>query len=339
MLFNNKEQFDKRKLLNRKLTFVLACGKLILISCVVSLLSISLIGVNSRGDLTSGSLETLHVCKSGCAYSAIQTAINQAHLNATIYAAKGVYKESLLINKSVTLIGVSGKTELVSPELNTPVIIVKGEKTRVQIENFKINCIRWHQTSELHSHSQYNAVETNFDVGVLIRESANVTIRNSQIVGQAGEWGTAIKLLDNSHALLDDNIISGSGYAGVWVKDEALAIILKNTIFGNLMGIVGSDHAQAFVQNNDIHHNMIALKGEGSFTSMILSNRLHSNRYGSKLRERGSYLILKNEIFSNKYGIYAQFFEGTISGRGNQFKENFEDFLGLSANIKEILRQ
>ena len=60
------------------------------------------------------------VCEAGCAYKGIQAAINGASPGATITIGKGIYRENVVVNQSVTLKG-SGPETIVYPAVSNPV--------------------------------------------------------------------------------------------------------------------------------------------------------------------------------------------------------------------------
>jgi len=71
-------------------------------------------------------------------YNSIQSAINNANTNSTIYVKKGYYNEIIYINKKINLIGESNKTTIINPTSNKNSYAIKISSENITISNLGI---------------------------------------------------------------------------------------------------------------------------------------------------------------------------------------------------------
>jgi Right handed beta helix region len=89
----------------------------------VSVLSLAILACTLPASLSAATVQVGH-CKSLATYPTIQTAVNSVPANSTIYVCPGLYPEQVLINKNLTITGVSasGLTGASAAGADNPVI-------------------------------------------------------------------------------------------------------------------------------------------------------------------------------------------------------------------------
>jgi len=178
-------------------------------------------------QLTLGT--TLYVGGSGPGnYSTIKDAIDNATDGDTIYVYNGTYKENLVLNKIITLIGESRDRVIIdgSNSGNT----VKITSDNVSITHFTI---------------QHGGI------GIYIVRSSNISIYNNRIIDN---W-EGIGLLESTTTIISTNIITDNFFEGINPVESSSVTIQGNVIVGNLQGIFISKSENNIIVGNNIKSN------------------------------------------------------------------------------------
>jgi len=275
----------------------------------------------------------LRVCASGCSYTAIQDAIDDANSDDTIKVAQGTYYENLYISKDITLMGgysppdwaTQGSASLTVIDAtgqNDSAIMVN--RANVTIDNFTITGGSGH----------YHAPNNRTRGGGIYTEGENIQLIISDNIiqgNQAGEggglcvdqWPSAAgpnpQILRNT---ISNNTAvrthSTSGWGGGIAMSIASPIIKDNTISNNTAYWGGGFlmwHSVPTIENNNISGNQ-ALGAEGvggaffiEASSAFIKNNVIANNV-AQLYGDGIYIkipygpqpqIINNTIVANKY--------------------------------------
>lgn len=128
-----------------------------------------------------------HLIKVPQDFSTIQAAINNATNSDTIQASPGTYRENIIINKTLTLIGEDKTTTIIDANQNGPAIQVTANN--VTIIGFTIKNSSQNQlsigaaillTSVLRAKVTGNVIETN-QIGISLKDSNNTLIADNII--------------------------------------------------------------------------------------------------------------------------------------------------------------
>jgi parallel beta-helix repeat protein len=248
-------------------------------------------------------------------YPTIRAAIGNATAGDTIFVRKGLYNQTINVDKSLSLIGEDNQqTVIIGPYFggtNTPPA-VSIEADNVFVSGFNItqswngiivaeNCTGCKITG--------NNIEQNFDNGILCK-------------GQAEIWG---------------NNITNNQYCGV--QAMANSIIVGNNITGTGAGYPSGDsnyrgdgirvyESNITVQNNVVSNNLAGIvlsTGSGPFN--IFGNNITSNRdVGIEFTGTPSNVTVHhNNIKLNNMGVildYAAYTNVTAPGSGNVVYNN-----------------
>ncbi len=240
-------------------------------------------------------------------YTTIQEAIDAASNGYTIYVYPGNYNESVVINKSISLIGIEKEGE-------RPIIDGGGNRTAVNIiadgcviKNFKIV-----------NHGNFGEDKPGF--GIRVTYSNHNQIVNNTIICDF----TPLFMRNSSFNLISGNTITG----GNWVALHLFVYCYNNTIIYNnishnpyAIGIDFGDsnntvawniithnyHGIDFIgSNNNISHNIISYNrqcgimfSDGSHNKILYNEICHNGQEGMTVADTSYNIIAHNNISSN----------------------------------------
>ncbi len=223
----------------------------------------------------------------------IQGAINTASPGEIINVAAGTYTESILIDKSLTLIGI-GKPIITGDSED---YIVKITADDVVFDNFEVNG------------GGSGTGDNAFDYGIWIDNTDNVEVKNSIVKNIWKGSSNGIQVDDSTTSDIHDNTISHFHKRGIrYINSNGL--LYGNEIFGE--SVNGVDRVQNLVNlwtgsnveiyNNDLH-NALTLVGS---TPLWDSPAIFVSSFTGVIDEDGvaSYAnIHDNEIYNGDSGI------------------------------------
>lgn len=209
---------------------------------------------------------TVYVDDDGYAeFTKIQDAIDIIADGGTIFVSNGTYNETLILDKSINLIGESAdKTIINLKEGSLPAsnAIVQINADNCKIKDFKITSARYTLNS----------------IAIQIKSSNNIISNNTILYPDKG-----IYLDINSKY----NTISGNNFS-----EGRYGIETYNT-FGNNI-----------VKNNISSYSTYGIFLLGSDNNTLSDNMISENVYGIRLRHSENNTIFKNTIRNNQYGMY-----------------------------------
>lgn len=199
-------------------------------------------------------------------YPTIQSAIDAAQPGDDIIVQGGRYKELIVIDKSVNLIG-----------KDWPIIDgdrQKGNKNTISI----------------------------FYLGDRAGRVEGFVITG----GGAGDLGHGINIWDSSPDIFNNKITGNVHGMGIHGSPSLTgkAKVHGNLIYNNLVGIGNGKDSNALIYNNRVFNNkVVGIGSRGKAKPRIVSNYIYGNRLGVGAREVASPSIEGNQIFNNTNGI------------------------------------
>ena len=198
-------------------------------------------------------------------YSTIMSAINKSSDGDTILVNKGIYNETLTIDKSITLIGENKNTTIISGNKSGDVIYIAADF--VKISGFTIN----------NSGDEYSY---GVDAGIDIRSDNNLISDN--IIGPNGNYGLYLYQQSKNNTIIN-NIITENRF-GMYLNYANENNISSNT----------------FSLNAD---NGIYL-GSQSRDNLISKNVITKNKQGTRIKGSEDNKVTQNLFINNNRGMY-----------------------------------
>jgi parallel beta-helix repeat protein len=231
-------------------------------------------------------------------YTTIQSAIDAANVDDTVFVYNGTYVESITVSRSLNLLG---------EHRNTTVIDGAGNSVVVMVETFDLT---------MSGFSVTNASNT----GILMRDSWICTISNNNI---SNNRGFGLFLARSPFNIITNNIISKNDDDGVVVAMSPGNTIAKNNISGNYGGVTLYDDDGSIINGNNISNNVLnGIYAYNSINSTVSNNYLLNNNYWGTTFEYSSWIwVTDNYISNTKIGIYL-FDSSWHFVRGNLMEES-----------------
>jgi nitrous oxidase accessory protein len=267
-------------------------------------------------------------------FSTIEAALEAAEPGATIEVHGGVYPAPLLIEKSVSLIGI-----------NHPVIDGGGEGTTVIIladdvilRGFTIRntgLSSSHEDSGLVIQAQRVTVENNLLENVLngiyFAEADDGIARNNIVRAypiDPAVRGDGIRIWYSHNVLLENNEVAHSRDILIWYADDVT--IIGNNFHDNRYGLHVMYADNAHVEGNQFTHNSVGTYLMHSAGLRVIGNNLSYNRgpsgYGLALKDMDDVIVHDNWFINNRTGLYIDnspsLYEGSNEFYNNVFAYN-----------------
>lgn len=244
-------------------------------------------------------------------YKTISEAIKNAQPNTRIRVRPGVYKESIVIDKPVEIIGKGSVKDIVIESIESSCILmqtdqatVKGLTLRCQVES---------------EEPKYSAVD--IPQGQLILENCDITsdsfvciniygsqsnpvIRNCRI----HDGNSGIFISENAQGILEDCDIFANTSAGIAIIEESNPIIRRCRIHNvEWIGIIFSNNGKGIVEDCDIFSNGLGgVEIDTNYNILIRNCLIHDHQFrGIAVKENVKVTIDNCHIFSNSYGVEA----------------------------------
>lgn len=241
----------------------------------------------------------------GLDYATIQEGINAEETLSghTIYVTAGVYRENLVINKSVSLVGQNRSNTIITVKEPRNLIYITVDN--VKITGFSIRESAYGYSS-IHLWGSENSTITNNNVsgsyyGIHLHNSTNNIIYNNLIADC--EYG--IRLYDSTNNNLSTNVITNNKN-GVHLDVSRYNLISKNNISSNLWnGVYLYGSSENIISQNVLDSNEArGIRLHNSKDNTLSQNMISNNQQGLHLYHSIDNLISDNTISNNTDGIW-----------------------------------
>ena len=242
----------------------------------------------------------------------IQDAIDRAREGDIIFIDEGIYRENIIINKSISLVGRGnvtidgcGKTAM---KINANgVNIINIRFTNSSSEIIWMDGVNIISDCEIY-HGKYGIV------------ASNAVIRNITIYGCGGgmyatencimerniiyKCGLGIELHGNNN-LVKESEIHTCG-VGVYVENSASNIIEGNDIYRNNNNegcIFLLNSSNNVIEGNNISYGAFGIRMVGSDENAVVKNKIFRSRYGIKMERCDKGEIKENTLHGTRFGV------------------------------------
>jgi len=188
-------------------------------------------------------------------FTKIQDAINAASPGDIIYVYNGTYREHVVLNKSVSIIGKDRNRTTVDGSGSKSVITVTANNVTVQ--NFTI----------------MNSGTSQYDSGIFITNSVGNSICQNNITRS----NDGIRLNYSSNNIISDNILFLNYYGGIFLHSSDNNIISDNNAYSNNYAIYLYFSRKNILSRNAFYSNFYGVYFYSSEDNVVLSNVVSSN--------------------------------------------------------------
>jgi len=269
-------------------------------------------------------------------YNTIQGAVDAANDGDTIYIKPGQYSEEIVLNKSLTIMPLTGETD--------PIILDGGGRLKTAVSINSDGCSLQGLTAKnyvgpaIQAESNGNSIRENTiessNPALLALGSRENLISGNMIVNSQG----GIILWDNSsNNSIEDNQISGCN-SSILIREAAGNQISGNKISGAHWGIWLDDAQFCGVEDNEIQSEYFGMLLQNSSFIGINRNLVHiisslsASTNGITIVNSSQVEVQKNEIDGGSIGLGisachdARFYDNIIAGSQNAavIKDSFE---------------
>ena len=244
----------------------------------------------------SSSNDFIYVDDDGTAdYTKIQDAIDNASDLDTIFVFSGTYYETLIINKSINLLGEDREDTIIDGKnaANEGALLIFIQANSVTVSFFTI--------------FNSNTMIIRFDTGIKLSDSNYFSIHDNTILNcQSG-----MRILNSSGYVKNNSILRTKDYGdkgiGVWDSDVN---IIDNIIIGKYPRGMLMVSSNSSISGNTVKEAMEGIKisdNHPEITTTIIGNHIEDNDFGVFI-EFSSLVRVENNNFINNQEIHATFF-------------------------------
>jgi len=278
-------------------------------------------------------------------YTKIQDAINDSVNGDTVFVYSNYpsYRENLIINVSINLIGEDKVTTIIIGDFSTVVHIYADG---VSVSGFSIK-FSGDSNEGIYVYSNYNNIYGNIfsDNGRSIHlDSSNYNTITDNILMKSK---MGIYLINSHHNNITDNNISSNSVFGIWLdtsssgnsingnsiisnNDYCIRIYSSdNTIMDNTISnkkgdgiILGIGNNNTIINNTFLNGNGIAIR-VGSNTNIITGNTISNNSYGIFLVGSDNNTVQMNTLSDNGGGVSISSSNNNIISDNSLFNNSF----------------
>jgi parallel beta-helix repeat protein len=240
--------------------------------------------IKNRSKMTTES-DWFYVGGSGLEnYTRIQDAIDDASGGDTVFVYSGVYNESILINKSITVLGEDRETTIIVGSNESEIVHIDDTSAvfkRFTVESQENKFINGIYISDSWAVHIKETTVRSCEFGILITSSESLTISNNTV--QNCSSGIICVIVGN--VTISGNIIDGNG-EGSGIEIQAAMFknyIRRNSITNNTVGINLVFTLFTIIQENNLFQNQQPAFFTSSFFSKWQWNYWNTSRILPKL--------------------------------------------------------
>jgi len=229
-----------------------------------------------KGGKAGGATITADV-NGGGDYTSIQESINASNPGDTVQVREGVYKENIVIDKMISLVGDGSEHTKIQPL--KPTTGVRITANYAIFERFGISStLSWGIVIEANFTSISSNSVTNCTNGLILSSGFSNLIQDNTF---SNHLENAIMLVDSSFNTIRNNTCSQSK-TGMFVEDSDMNYLQNNTVINNVDGIhvSWSDKISIFWNTCSNNSNQGIYLSQGSDNCLIYENSFAGNDVG-----------------------------------------------------------
>jgi len=268
-------------------------------------------------------------------FSKIQDAINAAGQGDTIYVRSGTYNESLVVSKTLALIGENVNNTIIDAAgKGSPVYMTADD---ISISGFTIRngAIAIYIENSENNHIHGNLL-TNANMGIVLSNSHANTIENNILVDN---FGNGIELQRSNHNIIRRNNVRKNPAYGIYLSRSE-----NNTIIENIVADICDGISLEYSTNNKIIRNIVAnnspvgLLLNHADSNLVEDNDIIENNFGIHLLASEKNILNQNNMTANSYGLYLQD-SGNNTLQGSIMTRNMYNFGVSGSNLSHFVNR
>jgi parallel beta-helix repeat protein len=248
-------------------------------------------------QLSPAYADTITTCPDQCGgYSNVQAAVNEASPGDTVALEPGVYRESIVLNKSITFVGSGDGTTLLGSG-SSPVITVTADD--VVIRDLRVGyCLFGVRAAEVKWLTLSGLGFTNCSVGVLIESCSRVEVESCKLTGSRYD---AVKVAESANVTVN----------GCTFKDGEIGVDFERSGGNEVLQSTFEELGQGVILDESHQNQIIGNSFNGCVDAVVLSvsggNTVEESEATGIDRFMASYLSMRNRATDNRVGwcIYA----------------------------------
>ncbi len=235
-------------------------------------------------------------------FPTISAAIEGANSGDRIVVRPGLYREGLVINKPLEIIGSGEAEEIVVEAEGANVVLFQANMGRVvNLTLRQEGGGNWYCVDIAQGRLDLEDCDITSDslACVGIHGGADPRLRRNRI--HDGKQG-GVFVWENGRGTLEDNEIFGNAYSGVQIKEGGDPVLRRNRIHdGKQGGVFVWENGRGTLEDNEIFGNALAgVEIRHGGDPVLRRNRIHDGKQGGVLVwENGRGTLEDNEIFGN----------------------------------------
>lgn len=261
-------------------------------------------------------------------FTSIAEAIKSVEPGTRILVRRGLYKEGLVIDKPLEIIGDGETKDIVIQAVGTNVILF--QTTMGRVVNLTLRQMGGSGKSFCVDIGQGRLELEDCDISseslasVGIYGGADPRLRRNRI--HNSKTSTGVYIYRNAQGTLEDNDIFHNGLSGVQISNTANPTLRRNRVHDNKggSGVFVNEGGQGILEDNDIFGNLysgVEIGTEGNPT--LRRNRIHDNKQsGLYVYEGGQGFIDDNDIIGNGYSGIRSSENGSPVVTNNRINRN-----------------
>ncbi len=251
-------------------------------------------------------------------YRTLSHAIKNAHPGTLILVRPGLYRESIIIDKRIEIVGDGPRDKIIVESLESDCILMKAD--RALVRGLTLRCRTKTKGSKCFG--------VHIPTGLLVLEDCGVTSDSLACIGIHGDSADpvirgctiyggkqhGVYIYDNGGGTVEDCDIFGNGDAGIAIRGDSYPVIRRCRIHdGKRSGIFVYERGRGIIEDCDVFRNALAgLEIEEEAHPVIRGCRFHYGKQGGVyIHNNGRGTIEDCDIFGNAYAGVA------ISGGGD----------------------
>ena len=245
-------------------------------------------------------------------YMSLAEALAAARDGDTVEVRGGRYSGNLVINKSVSVVGVGapvldGRGKGTVVHITAPDVVLKGFVVRGSGENLERE-----DAGILVSASRVRIEDNRLEdvlFGIGVQEAPEAVLRGNTIEGKAlpvALKGDAIRLWASPRSTVEDNTVRGARDLLFWYSDGTT--IRRNRVTDGRYGLHLMKTSDTLVEGNALEDNSVGVYLMYARNVSLLGNTLARNRgpsgFGIGLKDTEDVVVRDNVVLDNRVGVY-----------------------------------